>query len=125
MESEELYCSVCNQTVNENDEICSYCGSDLLELEDVSPSANKYKTLLQLIETIKILAGVGSGISLLGIIYGIYIFSMLIVTYALVLGLQTLTIFAGLEVIKLFMDLEQNSRVQTRLLNKLLNGNSK
>ena len=34
MEEEELFCSVCNRVVKQEDEICPNCGSDLIEFED-------------------------------------------------------------------------------------------
>ena len=120
MEPEELFCSVCNLTVKQEEDICPHCGSDLSEFEGESPSEKKYKNLIRIKEGIKIFTSlIGVGL-VIGLLYGIFLKDWTIVTYSIsnLMVIAILLIF--FEFINLFVDLEQNTRTQIRLLNKLL-----
>jgi hypothetical protein len=120
MEAEELFCSVCNLTVVQEDEICPHCGSDLVEFEDQTPSERKYSALMRIRESLKIIIAVLGTTMLVGLLYGIFLKDMDIIMYTIIplIDLGMLLIF--FELIKVIVDIEQNTRTQTRLLNKLL-----
>jgi hypothetical protein len=120
MEEEELFCSVCNLAVKQEEDICPHCGSDLSEFESESPSEKKYKTLIRIKEGIKIFTSLISVGLVIGLLYGIFLKDWTIVTYSIsnLMVIAILLIF--FEFINLFVDLEQNTRTQIRLLNKLL-----
>ncbi len=120
MEEEELFCSVCNRVVKQEEDICPHCGSDLSEFEGESPSEKKYKTLIRIKEGIKIFTSLISVGLVIGLLYGIFLKDWTIVTYSIsnLMVIAILLIF--FEFINLFVDLEQNTRTQIKLLNKLL-----
>lgn len=120
MEEEELFCSVCNRVVKQEDEICPHCGSDLIEFEDESPSEKKYKVLMRIRESIKIFISVLGASLVIGLLYGIFRKDMDIIMFTIVPIIDIGMLLIFFELIKVFIDLEQNSRTQTRLLNKLL-----
>lgn len=120
MEEEELFCSVCNRDIKEEDDICPHCGSDLVEFEDESPSERKYHILIRIRESIKILMSVLGAALFIGLLYGIFLKDMDIIMYTIVPIIDIGMLLIFFELIKVFIDLEQNSRPQTRLLNKLL-----
>lgn len=120
MEEEKLYCSSCNQVVEEEDEICAYCGSDLIEYEEMSPSERKYKTLMRTKESLKIIiALIGVGLIIM-LLYSIYKQDWMLVLYTILPGMGIGLLLVFLELINLFVDLEQNSRTQIKLLNRIL-----
>lgn len=120
MEQEELFCSVCTIAVGPDDEICQHCGSELIEYENLSPSERKYKTLMRIKEGIRIFVSLLGTLLMVGLLYGIYIKSwdVIMLTIIPIVNIAVLLIF--FELINVFVDLEQNSRTQVRLLNKLL-----
>jgi hypothetical protein len=120
MENEELFCSVCNRVVKQDDEICPHCGSDLIEFDDETPSERKYNVLMRIRESIKIFMAVLGAILVIGLLYGIFLKDMEIIMYTVVPIIDIGMLLIFFELIKVFIDLEQNSRTQTRLLNKLL-----
>lgn len=117
---EELFCSVCNREIKEEDDICPHCGSDLVEFEDESPSERKYHILIRIRESIKILMSVLGAALVIGLLYGIFLKDMAIIMYTIVPIIDIGMLLIFFELIKVFIDLEQNSRTQIRLLNKLL-----
>lgn len=120
METEELFCSVCNRSVLKEDDICPNCGSDLIEFEDQSPSERKFAALVRIRETIKVvIALIGTGL-LIWLLYGIYQKDMYVIMEALIPMLEVGMLLIFFELIKVFIDIEQNTRTQIRLLNKLL-----
>jgi hypothetical protein len=120
MEEEELFCSVCNRAVDQADEICPSCGSDLIEFEDETPSEKKYKMLMRIRESIKTLMSVLGAALVIGLLYGIFLKDMEIIIYTIIPIINVGMLLIFFELIKVLIDLEQNSRTQTRLLNKLL-----
>jgi hypothetical protein len=120
MEDEELFCSVCNRVVKQDDEICPHCGSDLIEFDDVTPSERKYNVLMRIRESIKIFMAILGAVLVIGLLYGIFLKDMQIIMYTIVPIIDIGMLLIFFELIKVFIDLEQNSRTQTRLLNKLL-----
>jgi hypothetical protein len=120
MEDEELFCSVCNRVAKQDDEICPHCGSDLIEFDDETPSERKYKVLMRIRESIKIFMAVLGAALVIGLLYGIFLKDMGIIMYTIVPIIDVGMLLIFFELIKVFIDLEQNSRTQTRLLNKLL-----
>lgn len=120
MEAEELYCSVCNKPVNQEDDICPNCGSDLIEFEGDSPSEKKYKALMRIKEGAKIFISlIGVGL-VIGLLYGIFLKDMEIIMYSISSLMEIAMLLIFFEFISLFIDLEQNTRTQIRLLNKLV-----
>jgi hypothetical protein len=120
MEEEELYCSACSQIVQKEDEFCTYCGSDLMEYGEMSPLGRKYKTLLRIKESLKIIiALVGTGL-IISLLYSIYKGDWELVLYTILPGMGIGLLLVFLELINLFVDLEQSSRTQVKLLHRLL-----
>ena len=120
MEDEELFCSVCNRVVKQDDEICPHCGSDLIEFDDETPSERKYNVLMRIRESIKILMAVLGAALVIGLFYGIFLKDMEIIMYTIIPIIDIGMLLIFFELIKVFIDLEQNSRTQIRLLNKIL-----
>ena len=120
MEEEELFCSVCNRVVKQDDEICPHCGSDLIEFDDETPSERKYNVLMRIRESIKILMAVLGAALVIGLLYGIFLKDMEIIMYTIIPIIDIGMLLIFFELIKVFIDLEQNSRTQIRLLNKIL-----
>ena len=120
MEEEELFCSVCNRVVKQEDEICPHCGSDLIEFDDETPSERKYNALMRIRESIKIFMAVLGAVLVIGLLYGIFLKDMDIIMYTIIPIIDIGMLLIFFELIKVFIDLEQNSRTQTRLLNKIL-----
>jgi hypothetical protein len=120
METEELFCSVCNMVVKQEEDICPHCGSDLSEFEGESPSEKKYKTLLRIKEGIKIFTSLIAVGLVIGLLYGIFLKDWTIVTYSITSLIEIAMLLIFFEFISLFVDLEQNTRTQIKLLNKLL-----
>lgn len=120
METEELFCSVCNLEVVKEDDICPHCGTDLSEYEDQTPSERKYSTLMRIRDSVKIIIALIGTISLVGLLYGIFQKDIDIIMYTITPILEVAMLLIFFELIKIFVDLEQNSRTQVRLLNKLL-----
>lgn len=120
METEELYCSVCNQSVKQEEDICPHCGSDLCEFEGESPSEKKYKALMRIKEGVKIFISlIGVGL-VIGLLYGIFLKDMTIIMYSISSLMEIALLLIFFEFISLFIDIEQNTRTQIRLLNKLV-----
>ncbi|MBE0538408.1 MAG: zinc ribbon domain-containing protein [Ignavibacterium sp.] len=120
MEAEELYCSVCNKPVKQEDDICPHCGSELSEFEGESPSEKKYKALVRIKEGVKIFISlVGTGL-VIGLLYGIFLKDMTIIMYSITSLMEIAMLLIFFEFISLFIDLKQNTRTQIRLLNKLV-----
>ncbi len=120
METEELFCSVCNLAVKQEEDICPHCGSDLSEFEGESPSEKKYKTLIRIKEGIKIFTSlIGVGL-VIGLLYGIFLKDMTIITESITSLIEIAMLLIFFEFISLFIDLEQNTRTQIKILNKLL-----
>ncbi len=120
MEEEELFCSVCNRVVKQEDEICPHCGSDLIEFEDETPSERKYKVLMRIRESLKIIIAVLGTSLLIGLLYGIFLKDMGVIMLTIIPLINVGMLLIFFELIKVAIDIEQNSRTQTRLLNKLL-----
>ncbi len=139
-EPEELVCSICNATVLKDTEVCESCGSDLVEFETSSPAANKYSKLKIISNSFRILGFVYGALTLIGVVLIISKWSSsynlsgestseinisnLIagVGTPLVIGAVIITIlFALSEGINILIDMESNSRVRNRILQKLLN----
>ncbi|MBK7500390.1 MAG: hypothetical protein IPI19_15225 [Ignavibacteriales bacterium] len=120
METEELFCSVCNLAVKQEEDICPHCGSDLSEFEGESPSEKKYKTLIRIKEGIKIFTSlIGAGL-VIGLLYGIFLKDMTIIAESITSLIEIAMLLIFFEFIGLFIDLEQNTRTQIKILNKLL-----
>lgn len=120
METEELFCSVCNRIVLKEDDVCPHCGTDLVEFEDQTPSERKFKVLMRLRETVKIvIALIGTGM-LIWLLYGIFQKDMYVIMETITPLLEVGMLLIFFELIKVFADIEQNTRTQIRLLNKLL-----
>jgi len=120
METEELFCSVCNLAVKQEEDICPHCGSDLSEFEGESPSEKKYKTLIRIKEGIKIFTSlIGAGL-VIGLLYGIFLKDMTIIAESITSLIEIAMLLIFFEFISLFIDLEQNTRTQIKILNKLL-----
>lgn len=120
MEEEELFCSVCNRVVKQDDEICPHCGSDLIEFEEETPSERKYNFLMRIRESIKILMALLGVALVIALLYGLYLKDLDLILYTIIPIIDIGMLLIFFELIKVFIDLEQNSRTQTRLLNKLL-----
>lgn len=120
METEELFCAVCNLTVSKEEEICPHCGTDLIEFEDITPSERKYNTLMRIRESVKIIIALIGTTLLVGLLYGIFQKDMYIIMDTITPLLEVGMLLIFFELIKIFVDLEQNTRTQVRLLNKLL-----
>ena len=120
METEELFCAVCNLAVSKEEEICPHCGTDLMEFEDKTPSERKYSTLMRIRDSVKIIIALIGTASLIGLLYGIFQIDMDIIMYTISPILEVAMLLIFFELIKIFVDLEQNTRTQVRLLNKLL-----
>jgi len=120
METEELFCSVCNLAVKQEEDICPHCGSDLSEFEGESPSEKKYKTLIRIKEGIKIFTSLVAVGLVIGLLYGIFLKDWTIITESLTSLIEIAMLLIFFEFISLFVDLEQNTRTQIKLLNKLL-----
>lgn len=120
MEEEELFCSVCNRVVKQDDEICPHCGSDLIEFEEETPSERKYNFLMRIRESIKILMALLGIALVIALLYGLYLKDLDLILYTIIPIIDIGMLLIFFELIKVFIDLEQNSRTQTRLLNKLL-----
>jgi hypothetical protein len=120
MEEEELFCSVCNRVVKQEDEICPHCGSDLIEFDDETPSERKYNALMRIRESIKIFMAVLGAVLVIGLLYGIFLKDMDIIMYTIIPIIDIGMLLIFFELIKVFIDLEQNSRTQTRLLYRIL-----
>ena len=116
----ELFCSVCNRVVKQDDEICSHCGSDLIEFEEETPSERKYNFLMRIRESIKILMALLGIALVIALLYGLYLKDLDLILYTIIPIIDIGMLLIFFELIKVFIDLEQNSRTQTRLLNKLL-----
>lgn len=126
---EELVCSICDSPIKEEDEICYKCGSDLSEFEDDTLANNKYpslKSLSSICNLLSFLIIIGSiasiyyGITMLGIdttkAIGIFI-----IVYSIIIGILSVVVLRAIsEGIIWMIDVENNSRVQTRLLYKLI-----
>jgi len=120
METEELFCSVCNLAVKQEEDICPHCGSDLSEFEGESPSEKKYKALIRIKEGIKIFTSlIGVGL-VIGLLYGIFLKDMTIIAESITSLIEIAMLLIFFEFIGLFIDLEQNTRTQIKILNKLL-----
>jgi len=84
----------------------------------------KYPTLRTISLIYKVLAVINGLGALIAIIYGLLKSEMIIITYSLVSGIIGVIAFLAIsEIIKLFIDLEQNSRKQIMLFNKMLDKN--
>lgn len=116
----ELYCYLCNRAVAQEDEICPSCGTDLLEFEDETPSEKKYAVLMRIRESAKIFTAVTGTCLVVALLYFIFLKDIDLIIYTIIpiINIGVLLIF--FELIKVLVDLEQNSRAQTRLLNKLV-----
>lgn len=138
-EPEELVCSICNATVLKDTEVCESCGSDLVEFETSSPAANKYSKLKIISNSFRILGFVYGALTLIGVVLiiskwsssynsygettsGISFSNLIAVGTPLVIGAVIVAIlFALSEGINILIDMESNSRVRNRILQKLLN----
>lgn len=120
MEAEELFCSVCNGKVTQEEDICPNCGSDLVEFEDESPTERKYGALMRVRESVKIIVALLGTALLIGLLYGIFLKDMEVIMLTLIPLLNVGMLLIFFELIKVITDIEQNTRTQTRVLNKLL-----
>jgi len=84
MEEEELFCSVCNRVVKQDDEICPHCGSDLIEFEEETPSERKYNFLMRIRESIKILMALLGVALVIALLYGIYLKDLDLILYTII-----------------------------------------
>lgn len=130
---DELVCSICDSPIKEEDEICSKCGSDLSEFIEGTLASDKYPSLKNLSKVYKVLAFIVFIAALVSLYYGWTLLSddnlksvgiFLIVYSFLIAVLSIIILLAISEGIIWMIDMENNSRVHTRLLYKLLKKNN-
>lgn len=128
---DELICSECNSPVEDEDEICSKCGSDLSEYDDSTLASNKYPSLKNLSTVYKFLALIIFVSTLVSVFYGWNLLSndnlksvgIFLIVYSIVTAILSIIILLAIsEGIIWMIDMENNSRVHSRLLYKLVKG---
>lgn len=125
----ELVCSICDSPIKEEDEICSKCGSDFSDFEDDTLANNKYpslKNLSRICNLLSFLIVIGPIVS---IYYGITmlendttkVVGIFIIVYSIIIGILSVGILRAIsEGIIWMIDIENNSRVHSRLLYKFI-----
>ena len=128
---DEIVCSFCNSPIKAEDEVCEKCGSDLMEYDEKSNASNKYSTLKFFSRICNILVIVFLILTLISFYFEWFLIineilssaGILLLIISKILGSISIIILLIVDrVIKVMIDLESNSRVQTRLLYKLIKG---
>lgn len=126
---DELICSVCDSPTKDEDDVCYKCGSDLSEFEDNSLANNKYPSLKKISNICKFLAILVFAAALVSVYFGGSLLSddnlksvgIFLIVYSLIIGILSIIILLAIsEGIIWMIDIENNSRVHSRLLYKLV-----
>jgi len=131
---EELVCSVCDSPIKDEDDVCSKCGSDLSEYGVDTLANNKYPSLKNLSTVYKVLAFIVFIAALVSVYYGWTLLSddklkslgIFLIIYSFIIAILSIIILLAIsEGIIWMIDMENNSRVHSRLLYKIVKGKNK
>jgi len=131
---QELVCLSCGATIKDEDDVCYKCGSDLMEYDEKTIANNKYPSLKNLSSVCKFLVFIVFISALASVYFGWDLLSddnlqsvgIFLIVYSFTKAILSIIILLAVsEGILLMIDMENNSRVHSRLLYTLINNKNR